>query len=86
MPKSSGRPRKVGNDGALFKCPICRAILPGTDLATFPFCSERCRTIDLGNWLDGRYSVSRPIDPADEPEDQPRARPPRLGTETDRPN
>jgi len=23
----------------------------------FPFCSERCRLLDLGAWLDGRYSV-----------------------------
>ncbi len=23
----------------------------------FPFCSERCRWVDLGNWLDGRYRI-----------------------------
>ena len=22
-----------------------------------PFCSERCRTIDLGAWLDGKYVI-----------------------------
>jgi uncharacterized protein len=25
--------------------------------ATFPFCSERCKLIDLGRWLDGKYQV-----------------------------
>ena len=23
----------------------------------FPFCSERCRLLDLGKWLDGEYRV-----------------------------
>jgi len=27
----------------------------------FPFCSERCKTIDLGRWLSGDYSISEPI-------------------------
>lgn len=30
----------------------------------FPFCSKRCRTIDLGRWLGETYSI-----PAEEPED-----------------
>ncbi len=25
-----------------------------------PFCSERCKLIDLGNWLGGRYRISTP--------------------------
>jgi len=25
---------------------------------TFPFCSPRCRLIDLGNWLGGRYRIA----------------------------
>ena len=28
-----------------------------TDSTTFPFCSERCRSIDLGRWLGERYRV-----------------------------
>jgi endogenous inhibitor of DNA gyrase (YacG/DUF329 family) len=31
---------------------------------TYPFCSARCRLIDLGNWLGERYAV--PGEPADE--------------------
>ena len=27
----------------------------------FPFCSERCRIIDLGNWASGKYVVSTPL-------------------------
>ena len=24
----------------------------------FPFCSQRCKLLDLGKWLDGNYSIS----------------------------
>jgi len=53
-----------------FRCPICEKVIPSissTDdgkrrinAAYFPFCSERCRLIDLGSWLDGDYSI--PVD------------------------
>ena len=43
-------------------CPTCKQTTP-PDAPTYPFCSERCRLIDLGNWLDGKYVVP----PADEP-------------------
>ena len=29
------------------------------------FCSDRCRTIDLGNWLSGSYAVTAPINEDD---------------------
>ncbi len=38
-------------------CTICKKPLPA-DPATHPFCSNRCRLIDLGNWLDGRYAIA----------------------------
>jgi hypothetical protein len=43
------------------KCPICKKPVSssGEDL---PFCSERCRTIDLGKWASGQYVVSSPVD------------------------
>ncbi len=31
----------------------------------FPFCSKRCRAMDLGSWADGRYVVSTPLTAAD---------------------
>ncbi len=38
------------------KCPICKKeVAPGDP--EFPFCSERCRIIDLGNWASGKYAI-----------------------------
>jgi endogenous inhibitor of DNA gyrase (YacG/DUF329 family) len=41
-------------------CPICRKEV-ALDSAEVPFCSERCRTIDLGKWASGEYKISSPI-------------------------
>jgi endogenous inhibitor of DNA gyrase (YacG/DUF329 family) len=27
------------------------------DLPSFPFCSDRCKLIDLGRWIDGQYVI-----------------------------
>jgi len=43
------------------KCPICKAETDSTIHADFPFCSERCRERDLGNWATEKYVVSDPI-------------------------
>ena len=47
-------------------CPICKK--PVEEAANgnkyFPFCSERCKLIDLGRWLGGRYQI--PVRPSDE--------------------
>ncbi len=42
-----------------------------------PFCSERCKLIDLGNWASGRYRVPEPgpAAPADEPAGPPPDKP-----------
>ena len=42
------------------QCPTCRTLVnaKGED---FPFCSERCRRIDLGKWASGAYRISSPI-------------------------
>ena len=37
-------------------CPICRKLVAAA-AEDFPFCSERCRTIDLGKWASGGYVV-----------------------------
>lgn len=43
------------------KCPICKKSVneatAGQKGSAFPFCSERCRLIDLGRWLDGAYQI-----------------------------
>jgi endogenous inhibitor of DNA gyrase (YacG/DUF329 family) len=42
------------------RCPTCRSlVLAGSE--DFPFCSERCRLIDLGKWASGGYVISTPI-------------------------
>jgi endogenous inhibitor of DNA gyrase (YacG/DUF329 family) len=43
------------------KCPICKAETDSTVHAEFPFCSERCRERDLGNWASEKYVVSEPV-------------------------
>jgi hypothetical protein len=43
------------------KCPICKTQTDSAVHAEFPFCSERCRERDLGNWATERYVVSEPI-------------------------
>ena len=43
-----------------FRCPICKKPSRPSD-PHFPFCSKRCKLIDLGSWLDGRYRISRPL-------------------------
>ena len=42
------------------KCPTCKQPVQ-RDAADFPFCSERCRLIDLGKWASGQYVVSSPL-------------------------
>jgi endogenous inhibitor of DNA gyrase (YacG/DUF329 family) len=50
------------------KCPICKKVVKTHD-AEFPFCSPRCRTIDLGKWASGGYVISSPVpDTGDEME------------------
>ena len=43
------------------KCPICEKHVNADDLE-MPFCSERCRLIDLGNWASEKYVISEPAD------------------------
>jgi uncharacterized protein len=48
------------------RCPICKKPVKSSD-QEFPFCSERCRTIDLGKWASGQYVISSPLkDTSDE--------------------
>jgi hypothetical protein len=47
------------------KCPICKKPVNSQD-ADFPFCSERCRLIDLGKWASGAYVISSPVQDTDD--------------------
>ncbi len=55
----------------MFSCPICgrkaaQAPLPGA----VPFCSVRCKQVDLGKWLNGNYRVPTDDAPEDADADQ----------------
>ena len=43
------------------KCAICKKEVQRED-PEFPFCSERCRMTDLGNWASEKYVISTPAD------------------------
>jgi endogenous inhibitor of DNA gyrase (YacG/DUF329 family) len=49
-------------------CPICKKNVE-SGAEDFPFCSERCRLIDLGNWASERYVISSPVQPTPETEE-----------------
>lgn len=42
-------------------CPTCRKTGPWQDGPAFPFCSERCKMIDLGKWLGEEHRISSPL-------------------------
>ncbi|MDP9148819.1 MAG: DNA gyrase inhibitor YacG [Myxococcota bacterium] len=50
----------------MLACPICRRPAGSrAENTAFPFCSARCKQIDLGAWLDEKYRV-----PTSEPPDE----------------
>ncbi len=50
-------------------CPVCHKSAPArSQNPSFPFCSPRCRMVDLGKWLGEEYRV--PDRPADDREDE----------------
>jgi len=52
------------------RCPSCRApVKQREENAAFPFCSARCRALDLARWFTGSYRVPGP--PADVPPPKP---------------
>jgi len=41
------------------RCPTCRAeVKARTENPSFPFCTPRCRAVDLGRWFIGEYRVA----------------------------
>lgn len=67
MPVEHDKPRKA-------HCPQCNAaIVWSTDNPYRPFCSERCKLIDLGQWATGAYripQVERDVGDSGQPEDE----------------
>ncbi|WP_455478000.1 DNA gyrase inhibitor YacG [Bartonella sp. B10] len=46
-------------------CPVCGKI---SQQNAYPFCSTRCRAIDLNRWLSGAYILPQPLQKTDEEE------------------
>ena len=42
------------------RCPICDTLMPGnwTEYPEYPFCTKRCKLVDLGRWLGEGYTVA----------------------------
>lgn len=76
------------------RCPICDTPVSPPDRSSppaksfFPFCSDRCRMVDLGRWLTGQYSIPGESAIEDEPEaaEPPRAAPAQPADEEDDPS
>lgn len=56
------------------RCPICKKDVDFDD-PNIPFCSDRCRMIDLGNWASEKYVISTPVQKS-EPDELEEAPPP----------
>jgi endogenous inhibitor of DNA gyrase (YacG/DUF329 family) len=52
---------------SVVRCPICKAEVSWEENSYRPFCSERCRLIDLGAWTEGRYRI-----PGEKPGQRPK--------------
>ena len=45
-------------------CPICNKVLPSDErTGPFPFCSGRCKKLDLYRWFNEEYRISVPLTP-----------------------
>lgn len=58
-------------------CPQCGSEAAWEGNPHRPFCSERCRMVDLGAWLDEKYAIPGPL--ADESAEEDAPAPPRDG-------
>jgi hypothetical protein len=50
------------------RCPICKQTVVWEGNPFRPFCSERCKLIDLDNWLEGRYRVPSRVESGEQSE------------------
>lgn len=48
------------------KCPVCGRVFVAEQAIALPFCSPRCRQIDLGRWLN--EEIGMPVEPSDDEE------------------
>ena len=62
---SSNRGMAKKKKASSLRCPTCRTLVLAGD-PDFPFCSDRCRVIDLGKWASGGYVISTKINDPEE--------------------
>ncbi|MBI3804336.1 MAG: DNA gyrase inhibitor YacG [Nitrospirae bacterium] len=48
-------------------CPICKKTVEWEGNRHRPFCSERCKRVDLGQWASGTYRIPSPPEEETEP-------------------
>ncbi|HXJ32605.1 MAG TPA: DNA gyrase inhibitor YacG [Candidatus Eisenbacteria bacterium] len=54
------------------RCPICRREIVSKEEPHRPFCSERCRLLDLSAWISDRYRIAgEPLSARDPADDEP---------------
>ncbi len=53
----------MGTAWPMVRCPQCGTKFQYDTSAFRPFCSERCRLVDLGHWLSESYSIAGKPDP-----------------------
>lgn len=64
------------------RCPICeKAVAPRAQNKSFPFCSGRCRAIDLSKWLSDDYVIAGGVSDRDPSVGQEATNPPARGPE-----
>jgi hypothetical protein len=52
--------KEKSKKSAALRCPTCGTLVLRQD-EDFPFCTDRCRIVDLGKWASGAYRISSPI-------------------------
>ena len=62
----------MSSNARIVKCPNCGSPVPWTPESKWrPFCSQRCKTMDLGAWASERYRVKTSQAPDDSGDDDP---------------
>ncbi|MPT05698.1 MAG: DNA gyrase inhibitor YacG [Delftia sp.] len=78
MPSSAPAPQpaSLSSAGPTVRCPTCAGPSLFAPANRFrPFCSERCRQIDLGAWANEEFRVPAPMPPENAPFGDPRTEP-----------
>ncbi|MEQ9454134.1 MAG: DNA gyrase inhibitor YacG [Phycisphaeraceae bacterium] len=60
---AKGNDQHPGEKDDARRCVICKQPIAGDRDGVF--CTDRCKTIDLAKWIDGSYTISRPIEQSD---------------------